>query len=82
MKYSLCKRIFLCANIGSFFFCKENEREEAEKRKLQNEKQGGKEMEKVDSNEEEKRYRIYLSTPQPPILGPKNKFFLLLFYFS
>lgn len=35
---------------------RENEREDAEKRKLQNEKQGGEEMENVDSNEEEKRY--------------------------
>lgn len=35
---------------------RENEREEAEKRKLQNENQGGAEMENVDSNEEEKRY--------------------------
>ena len=58
MKYSLCERIFLCENIGSSFG-KENEREDAEKRKLQNEKQGGEEMENVDSNEEEKRYHLF-----------------------
>ena len=58
MKYSLCERICLCANICSSFG-KENEREDAEKRKLQNEKQGGEEMENVDSNEEEKRYHLF-----------------------
>lgn len=61
MKSSLCKGIFLWANIGSSFD-KENEREDAEKRKLQNEKQGGEEMENVDSNEEEKRYFFLLSS--------------------
>ena len=48
----------MCINIGSSFG-KENEREDAENRKLQNEKQGGEEMENVDSNEEEKRYFFY-----------------------
>ena len=48
----------MCINIGSSFG-KENEREDAENRKLQNEKQGGEEMENVDSNEEEKRYFFF-----------------------
>lgn len=42
------------------FFFQKNEREEAEKRKLGNEKQVGKEMENVDSNEEKRYYFCFL----------------------